>query len=248
MAAAGVVALTAACGSKFDPAEYPTPELLYEATVALYQEGKCHQAVDGFRSLTFELNSFDPRLVEVRYFLADCTLDQGERLEAARLFRRVADEYPRHPLAAAALLRAGDSYSGLWKKPTLDPTYGEAAMATYRELLARYPASDAADSAQGRIAGLNEWFAQKEYKDGEFYYRLRAFDSAIIYYKDWLRRTIVSGTTTKRWRCAGICGNTIRMPSARTACARRPSPRSRLTCAAEYSAAAAPSTPSISGT
>jgi outer membrane protein assembly factor BamD len=184
MAAAGVVALTAACGSKFDPAEYPTPELLYEATVALYQEGKCHQAVDGFRSLTFELNSFDPRLVEVRYFLADCTLDQGERLEAARLFRRVADEYPRHPLAAAALLRAGDSYSGLWKKPTLDPTYGEAAMATYRELLARYPASDAADSAQGRIAGLNEWFAQKEYKDGEFYYRLRAFDSAIIYYKD----------------------------------------------------------------
>jgi outer membrane protein assembly factor BamD len=178
------VALGVACAGKFDPSQYPTPDALYDASVALYREGKCTQAIEGFRRLTFELNSFDPRLVEARFYQADCTLDGGERLEAARLFRRVADEYPRHPLAPAALLRAGDAFALLWKKPTLDPTYGETALATYRELLARFPAADAADSAQGRIARLNEWFAEKEYKSGEFYFRLRAYDSAIIYYKD----------------------------------------------------------------
>src|SRR5256712_10901146 len=31
---------------------------------------------------------------------------------------------------------------------------------------------------------LKEWFSQKDYKNGMFYLRRRAYDSAIIYFKD----------------------------------------------------------------
>jgi outer membrane protein assembly factor BamD len=31
---------------------------------------------------------------------------------------------------------------------------------------------------------LKEWFSQKDYKNGMFYFRRRAYDSAIIYFKD----------------------------------------------------------------
>ena len=179
-----VAVAVAACSKNLDPNKYPTPESLLEASVDLYNRGKCEQASQGFRRLIFEFDAFDPRVVTVRYYLAECTLKRGERLEAARLFRRVSDETPRHELAPQALLRAGDSYAGMWKKPDLDPTYGETAAATYRELLARYPASQAADTAQSRIQSLNEWFAEKGYKNGNFYFRLRAFDSAILYFKD----------------------------------------------------------------
>jgi outer membrane protein assembly factor BamD len=149
----------------------------------LYNRGNCNQATEGFRRLIFEFEAFDPRVISVRYYLAECTLKRGERLEAARLFRRVSDEFPRSDLAPQALLRAGDSYAQLWKKPDLDPTYGETAAATYRELLARYPASPQADSAQARIQHLNEWFAEKDYKNGNFYFRLHAYDSAILYFR-----------------------------------------------------------------
>jgi len=178
------VMAVAGCSSSFNADQYPTPDEKYQASIDFYNRGKCHQAVEGFRLLTFELDALDPRMVDVRYYMAECTLDQGQGLEAARLFRRVSDEFPRHPRAPQALLRAGDSYASLWKKPQLDPVYGETAQATYRELLSRYPASEAADSANQRIAALNEWFARKGYDSGNFYYRLRAYDSAILYFKD----------------------------------------------------------------
>jgi outer membrane protein assembly factor BamD len=34
------------------------------------------------------------------------------------------------------------------------------------------------------VQQLREWFAEKAYKNGMFYFRRRAFDSAVIYYKD----------------------------------------------------------------
>ncbi len=66
------------------------------------------------------------------------------------------------PIAPEALLRVGDVYADLWRRPELDPTYGQTALATYQELLNRYPAAAAAKRAQLRIAELNERFAYKD--------------------------------------------------------------------------------------
>jgi outer membrane protein assembly factor BamD len=75
-------------------------------------------------------------------------------------------------------------YADLWRRPELDPTYGQTALATYQELLNRYPGISAATRAQLRIAELNERFAYKTYKAALFYFRLKAYDSAILYFKD----------------------------------------------------------------
>src|SRR5438552_1726104 len=52
------------------------------------------------------------------------------------------------------------------------------------ELAGRYPGTDAAARAQMHVQQLREWFSQKDYKNGMFYFRRRAYDSAIIYFKD----------------------------------------------------------------
>jgi outer membrane protein assembly factor BamD len=178
----------AACGAGFNAAQYSSPDSLYEASLSRYREGDCGDAIVGLQRLTFELPPRDPRLAEVRYYLAECQLEEGDRLEAARSFRRVADEFPQHELAPNALLHAGDANRDLWRNPELDPTYGDAAMAVYRELLIRYPNSDAAGQGRERISELNEMFAEKEFKTGRFYMRLNAFDSAIIYFKAVVER------------------------------------------------------------
>jgi outer membrane protein assembly factor BamD len=116
--------------------------------------------------------------------LGEALFAQGRQLEAAREFRKASDETPNDPLAPEALLRLGDVYADLWRRPELDPTYGQTALSTYQELLNRYPGSGAAKRAELRIAELNERFAYKSYKAAVFYFRLKAYDSAILYLKD----------------------------------------------------------------
>jgi outer membrane protein assembly factor BamD len=96
----------------------------------------------------------------------------------------VSDDTPNDPLAPEALLRAGDVYADLWRRPELDPSYGQTALATYQELLNRYPGGSPAKRAQQQIDDLQERFAYKEYKAALYYIRLKAYDSAILYLKD----------------------------------------------------------------
>jgi outer membrane protein assembly factor BamD len=115
---------------------------------------------------------------------AEAQFALGNHLQAAREFRKVSDDTPNDPLAPEALLRTGDVYADLWRKPELDPSYGQTALATYQELLNRYPGTPAAKRAQQRIDELQERFAYKEYKAALYYIRLKAYDSAILYLKD----------------------------------------------------------------
>ncbi len=177
------VAAVFACGGRFNPSAYPTPEALFEAALAEFEQGDCGAAEIGLERLTFELPARDPRQAEVRYYLAECQFKRKRYLESTREYRRVSDQHAQDSLAPLALLRAGDAYAKLWRRPELDATYGASALATYEELLTRYPTSAAAAQARERIAQLNDGFARKDYKTGIFYLRLKAYDSAIIYFK-----------------------------------------------------------------
>jgi outer membrane protein assembly factor BamD len=148
------------------------------------RRGKWSDAEKLLNRLILEFAPGDPRIARAHFYLGEALFAQGRHLEAAREFRKTSDETPNHPLAPQALLRLGDVYADLWRRPELDPTYGQTAISTYQELLNRYPGSDVAARAQQRIAELNERFATKAYKAALFYYRLKAYDSAILYLKD----------------------------------------------------------------
>ncbi len=172
----------AACGGGGQPLQV-TPETLLEEAKALYRQGKIGAAKERLERVTSGSGARGPLLAEAYYYLGECEFAQGLYLEASGEFRRVADGFPQHPLAPDALLRAGDALAQLWKEPELDPEYGENAMATYRELMGRFPDSRAARRAALKINALAERFAEKDYKNGIFYERLKAYDSAIIYFK-----------------------------------------------------------------
>ncbi len=178
-----MVIFLAACSSRLDPYQYPTPDALYEASMEAFERGDCGNAEIGFRQLAYDLPVRDPRRAGVRYRLAECHYRGKRFLEAAREFRRVADEHAQDSIAPRALLRAGDSNARLWRSPELDATYGLGALTVYSELLTRYPESQPAAEARERIKELNEKFAEKAFKTGVFYFRLNAYDSAIIYFR-----------------------------------------------------------------
>lgn len=159
---------------------------LWASANAALRHGHWSDALARAERFMLEAPRTDDRRVDALMLTAEAKLAGGQRLEAARTFRRVSDETPSHPLAPVALLRVADAYSELWRRPELDPTYGQSALATYQELLNRYPGTDAARRAQLKITELNDHFAEKLYSAARYYLRLRAYDSAIIYLKDLL--------------------------------------------------------------
>src|SRR5581483_7894682 len=180
-AAGAAVALACHHGPRVAPAPDPAADLARAR--ALFRRGDFGGALKLFQRLTYELGAADSLLPEVRYSLAECYFQTGDRVQAAHEFRDVADRYPTSEYAPLALLRAGDANLRLWRRPELDPTYGENALAIYQELAGRYPGTAAAARAQLHVQQLREWFAEKDYKNGMFYFRRHAYDSGIIYFK-----------------------------------------------------------------
>jgi len=161
-----------------------TVDSLYRVAMKDVRSGDWADANKALQRLALEMPPSDPRIAETRLFLGESELARGDQLAAARTFREVADMTPNDPLAPVGLLRAGDAYTELWRKPDLDPTYGETALATYQELLNRYPDSGPAATSKMRIAKLQDDFAYKQYKTALYYLRIKQWDSAILYLKD----------------------------------------------------------------
>jgi outer membrane protein assembly factor BamD len=182
----GVLAATGACGRRSAKAPAPTldPSVNLERAMKDFHRGSFRRAQTTLQRLTFEFGPGQPQLAQIRYYLAECSFQLGEFVQAASDFRRVADDFSTSEYAPLALLRAGDSNLRLWRRPELDPSYGETALAIYQELAGRYPESDAAARARPHVRRLENEFAEKSYKTGLFYLRRKAFDSAIIYFKD----------------------------------------------------------------
>ena len=180
----GLATLAAGCHHAPRVQTGTRPELDLDHAMTLIRRGDFRRAQLVLQRLNFEFAPGQPEAVVARYYLAECYFQTGDRVQAAHEFRKVADEFPTSEYAPLALLRAGDANLRLWRRAELDPTYGETALSIYQELAARYPDSDAAARARPHVRRLQNQFAEKTYKNGMFYLRRRAYDSAIIYFKD----------------------------------------------------------------
>ena len=178
------VTTTPATTPQYEGASPQQIDSMYRLAERQVRRGKWDDAIKHLERVLLEFSPGDSRIPQARFWLGEAKFAIGNHLEAAREFRRVSDETPNERLAPEALLRVGDVYTDLWRRPELDPSYGQTALATYQELLNRYPNSPAAPRAQARITELQERFAYKEYRAALFYFKLKAYDSAILYLKD----------------------------------------------------------------
>jgi len=172
------------CFRSFNVRQFSTSTSLYEAGMAKYQEEKWDDAARAFERLTLDLPARDTLLTRSHWYLGQSRLQLRERLLAAQAFLRLSETAPDDTLADDALMAAGRAYASMWTKPSLDPQYGYLAETQYRLLLGIYPNSPLADSASAELKRLDEWFATKDFETASYYTRRKAYDSAILYYKD----------------------------------------------------------------
>jgi outer membrane protein assembly factor BamD len=188
IAAALALLFAAACRPDFQLRRFTTNEALYEAAQRELQARRWGNAVAALEKLVSDLSPRDTLLPRVHWHLGKAHQGREEWLLAAQSFTRLADAFPEDSLADDAMLEAARSYRRLWRRPALDPQYGEMAMATYRQFLGLFPNSPLAEQANAGIRELEEWFARKSYDNGRFYVKRKAPDSAILYFR-YVRET-----------------------------------------------------------
>jgi outer membrane protein assembly factor BamD len=182
-----LLAAPLACKPAFDPKIYTSTDKLYQAAMAEYKARRYDNAAKAFEKLTLDLPARDPRLPLAFYYLAQSQNKQGENLLAAGTYNRLIDAFPQDTLVDDALYLSGRAYQQEWRHPELDATYGNNALTAYQSLLASFPDSPFATPAKKEIDKLDEWMAEKDYNTGYLYLKRKAFDSAILYFKDVIR-------------------------------------------------------------
>jgi outer membrane protein assembly factor BamD len=188
LAAASSVLAVTACRPEFQLKKLTTNEALWTASLNEYRQRHWDNAVAGFEKLTTDLSARDTLLPRSYWYLASTHDHLDEHLLAAQSYNRLVESFPEDSLADDAALEAARSYRKLWRKPGLDPMYGETAVAQYNTLIGLYPQSPLIPAAQKEISELENWFAIKDFDAGMYYLRRKAYDSGIIYFKDILNK------------------------------------------------------------
>ena len=140
---------------------------------------KWDDAVAALEAFTFQ-HPTHPRYQEARYRLGDVYFEKEEYITAAAEFARLADDYPGGEWADNARFKVCESYFELSPRPALDQEYTLSAIEHCESLLAYYPESEFAESARAIVGGLRDKLATKTYLVGEYYFKRRAYDSAIL--------------------------------------------------------------------
>jgi len=182
-----LVAAPLACKPPFDPKIYQNNDKLFQVAMAEFKAGHYDNAAKAFEKLTLDLPARDARAPLAFFYLAQSQAKEGENLLAATTYNRLIDAFPQDTLVDDALYLSGRAYQQEWRHPELDATYGNDAVTAYASLLASYPDSPFAEPAKKELSTLDEWLAEKDYDTGYLYIKRKAYDSAIIYFKDVIR-------------------------------------------------------------
>ena len=180
--------IVAACHPEFSLKDFTSNEALYAASFKEYQHHKWDNAITGFEKLTTDLPARDTLLPRSYWYLASAHQHDSEYLLAAQSYSRILESFPDDSLADDAGLESARSYARLWRRPQLDPQYGETAIASYNTLIGLYPNSPVVKTAEREIADLENRLAIKDFEAGDYYFRKKAYDSGILYFKDVLQK------------------------------------------------------------
>jgi outer membrane assembly lipoprotein YfiO len=181
------VLVASACKPVFNAGAFGSTDALYTAAMTEYNARRWDNATKAFERLTTELSPRDPRIATAYFYLAKSQEKKGDHLLAAKSYSRVYELLPQDTLADDALFASGAAYQKMWRKPVLDAEYGDNAITQYQTLQSLYPESPLMPRADEQLKKLDEWFATKDFSTGYHYLKRKAYDSAIIYFKDVIR-------------------------------------------------------------
>jgi outer membrane protein assembly factor BamD len=166
------------------PRDAPADEL-YRIGIERFERRDWTKAIEALQRFLFQ----DPghqKADSAQYLIGESYFQQRQYLTAANEFLRLAQNRPAGPLADDARYRACEAYYELSPRPELDQEYTEEAIDQCQSVVLLYPQSPLAGEAAKRNRELTDKLARKHYLNAMYYYKRRAYDSALVYLKHLL--------------------------------------------------------------
>lgn len=172
----------AACSARQQPLAQLEPDVLYTRGMEAFEAGRHGRAVEFLEAFVRE-HVGDERVPQARYTLGEAYLARREHITAAAEFQRLVAEFPNHPLMLDARLMVCEAYAQVAPEPPLDQEYTASALQHCQVVAQNFPGTPQAETAAQRVVELRHRIARKDYQNGMFYFRRRAYDAAVIYFR-----------------------------------------------------------------
>lgn len=180
--AMAVATTFAACGGGKPKAKVTLEEARAGRDLELYREG-----VNSIRNGNYDqgrillntmINTYSdsPLLRVAKLSIADSFYLQGGSKSLAQAdveYRDWIEFFPEDPLADDAMLKMAEIHLKQVEAPDRDTTHAKLAERQLKEMLRRYPGTDAKDEAQELMAEVQEILAMHELKVARFYFEIR---------------------------------------------------------------------------
>jgi len=185
--------LGAGCGGRQENLAMLPPDDLYARAVAAYEARRFERAAN-ILELFVAQHLGDPRAPEARMMLGQAHLERREYATAADHFQRMATDFPSHPRALEARFRICEAYYELSPRAALDQQYTLSSLIHCESVMENFPGTAEAAQASERVVELRDRLARKSFETGMFYFRRRAFDSAVVYFEEVVDRYPQTGS------------------------------------------------------
>ena len=122
-----------------------------------------------------------------QFLLARAQYQTKSFAEAAVEYSLLVREFPRSELRDDAAVQECQCYFAQMRKPELDATFALRARDCLNDFLLRYPESPHADTARQRLVDIADRLAEKEYRLGIMFTKMKHYDAGLIYFNEILR-------------------------------------------------------------
>jgi len=177
------VLMLGACATRtVHPSELAVDDL-YRTGMEAFEAGRTE---DALRYLEYFVQAHfgDERIPQAQFTIGEAYDLRREHISAASAFQRLITDFPMHDLAPDARLRVCEAYVAVSPRPELDQRYTRIAITHCEAVIRNYPQTPLAEQAEAHIQEMREKLATKAFQTGLFYQRRRAFDSAVIYFRE----------------------------------------------------------------
>ena len=165
-----------------------------------YDKGKKAYDEQNYLDASLDLKAFveaypgTERTDDALFYLGDSYFRMKDYALASGQFDRLLRDFPQsvhEPEARYLLARCDDLQSN---SAMLDQTETDRAITRYREFLGLHPDHPRAADAKARLAAMQDKLAEKRYRNGRLYLKLRQHDAADRYFRE-----VIENYPTSKW-------------------------------------------------
>jgi len=174
----------------------PTPEMLYERAMNLFNKKSYEGGAEAFKKLRDEFPLSDYSVIaELR--TADSYYFNKNYAEAILLYEEFKKLHPLHSEVPYSIYQLGMCHFKRMSTVDRDQTETEKAIEQFRYLIENFPQSAQTSEAKARLQACQKQLADHEFYIGNFYFRIKRYKAALGRYEFILQKYPESGLEQK---------------------------------------------------